>query len=131
MTDTLTSLSSNRAKAEPIEFDHDVLVALCQRHGHQTEEFLAITLSQVEQLLALAKLQFNAEQISGLSRTAQDLQHVARMIGMRTLETTARAVEACAAQNDRPALAACTQRLLRLGHPESIDQWTVCHNTVA
>ena len=117
--------------SEVVEFDHDVLADLCQRHGTAAEAHIALILSEVEDLLALASVQVDAGQHAGLSRSCTDLVWLARMIGMRTMVDAVTAVQDCLSRGDAAALPACASRMLRLGRPEAIDHWTVRHNTVA
>lgn len=117
--------------AEVVEFDHDVLAHLCAAHGLGTEQVIAGTLTQIEDLLCLAGMQVMADELSGLSRTCTDLCRLSKRIGMRTMTQAAESVLDCIANNNRPALAACSARMIRLGTPETIEHWTVRHNTVA
>lgn len=121
----------NMTHSEVVEFDHDVLADLCQRYGTGTEAVIADVLAQIEDLLVLATLQINADQRAGLTRTCGDLIALASAIGMRTLTRATSAVLECLTRNEDAALHACAHRMLRLGKPEAIDQWTVRHNTVA
>ncbi|MGB3409306.1 MAG: hypothetical protein WBA67_17620 [Jannaschia sp.] len=124
---TLINLNFN----EIIEFDHDVLADLCARHGTRTEAVIAAALGQVEDLLVLAGLQVDSGEYPGLGRTCRDLLRLADHIGMRTLGHAVEAVQDCLVTRNDAALAACASRMLRLGHPETIAQWTVRHHTVA
>ncbi|WP_371155562.1 hypothetical protein [Jannaschia sp. 2305UL9-9] len=130
MTHTVTTLTPIMLE-ELVEFDHDVLADLCARHGHRTEIVIATSLSQIEQLLSLARLQLAGSHDTGLIRTCSDLIALAQTIGMRTLERAAVGVLDCIDAGDATALPACAQRMLRLGEPETIAQWTVRHDTVA
>lgn len=130
MTQTTTPLNPLTTK-ETIEFDHAVLADLCNRHGHEAEAVIASTLGQIENLLVLAKLQLNSAHLAGLARTCVDLISLARSIGMGTLEHAAHSVLNCVAAGNDVALPACTRRMLRLGQPDTIEQWAVRHDTVA
>ncbi|MGB3556245.1 MAG: hypothetical protein WBA25_16575 [Jannaschia sp.] len=127
MTETLTFPRSDEA----VEFDHDVLSALCRRHGVAAEAHIAARLSEIEQLLGLARLQLSERHVSGLTRTADDLAALGREIGMRTLERIAGSVLDCLRTGNEAALVACTQRMLRLGRPDTLDHWIVRRGTVA
>lgn len=116
---------------EAVEFDHDVLERLCLEHGHNAEAVIARMLQHIEHDLKLAESQVRMGETRGLMRTCHDLIDLSRKIGMHTLETAATAVIDCLSHDRGPALAACAQRMLRLGRPETIDHWTVGTGTVA
>ncbi|UWQ18095.1 hypothetical protein [Jannaschia sp. M317] len=119
------------ARDEVIEFDHAVLADICRNHGDQAEAVIADRLGRIETLLHLAQDQINDGHHGGLMRSCRDLVGLAREIGMRTLVRAAIGVIDCLEQGQDQALRACTRRMLHLGRPETVSQWTVRHDTVA
>ena len=109
---------------EEVEFDPDILEALCEAHGHFAEEVIAGALFRIEERLLLASWQAENGEHGGLRRTGEELRRLGREIGMRTL---VRSAEAVLDRLDRggdgaadPALQACIARLRRLGRPGTL-----------
>lgn len=127
MIHTLTE----KKAVEPIEFDHDVLAALCDTYGAAAETLIAGTLGDIEDLLVLAQTQLDCGQHPGLARTCRDLRELGGTIGMRTLQKVAGAVLDCIERDDRVALVPCARRMTRLGRADTVAQWTVRRDTVA
>ncbi|TFL19199.1 hypothetical protein [Jannaschia formosa] len=121
MTETLTLPT----RTETVEFDRDVLSALCDEHGAGIESFLTGCLLQIGQAMERAMLSLRLGDTDALDATCVDLGRLADLIGMRTVATAARAVRAAIAAGDATALAACGTRLVRLGHPSAVESWTV------
>jgi len=121
----MTELLTLPTRTETVEFDHDVLSALCDMYGSEVETFLTECLLQIGRRVDRVALLLRQGDTAALDRTCADLDHLADTIGMRTVCAAARAVRAAIADGDATAMAACGTRLLRLGHPSAFECWTV------
>ncbi|MFO6466180.1 hypothetical protein ACK8OR_17460 [Jannaschia sp. KMU-145] len=115
---------------EPVEFDHDTLAALCDRHRGDAEAVIAGLLAEIEAGLRRAASQFRAND-PAFARTIDDLHRLADEVGMRTLRVCTEAIRDQLAARDRAALEACAWRMFRLADPATMSDWQVCHDTVA
>ena len=108
--------------AEHITFDRDRLFQVCDEKGIDAEVFLMDVLSEIETLVEVARAQ--AEDKVGLVRTCSRLIHRADAIGMVTLRDVARSVIQCLGEGNDYGLRACHARLVRLGRPGAVAEWS-------
>ncbi|SDY29522.1 hypothetical protein SAMN05444004_10168 [Jannaschia faecimaris] len=108
---------------ETVKFDHDTLAALCASEGQHAETTITNALEEVGTLISVIGTQ--GGYYEGLHRSCTQLRRVADRVGMTTIHDGAEAVLNCIAQGNRVALAACTARLVRLGEPKQVGDWTM------
>ncbi|WP_299814621.1 hypothetical protein [uncultured Jannaschia sp.] len=108
--------------AEHITFDRDRLFRVCDDKGIDAEHYLMNALTEIESLVEVAETQANDAE--GLARTCSRLMRRAGEIGMVTVEDVARSVIDCLLEGNQYGLRACHARLVRLGRPGAIADWS-------
>ena len=103
--------------AETLQFDPAVLESLCDAHGGFAEEVIAGALFRIEERVILAVWQADNGELSGLRRTCQSLETLAREVGMVTMRDAAAGLLDALPRREDPAFGACLARLRRLAAP--------------
>ncbi|MEL7115205.1 MAG: hypothetical protein AAGP08_06355 [Pseudomonadota bacterium] len=109
---------------EPVMLDTEILDDMCTRMGYaKAESAISAAMEDLAVLLQYSTTLLKNGETDTLAVTARQIEAVARRIGMATLSRVAGSVAQLCHRRDEAALAACAQRLRRIGEQSLIAIW--------
>jgi hypothetical protein len=109
---------------EAVILDTDLLDQMCVRMGYtQAESAITSAMEDLAVLLQYCGTLYRAEEYDTLRVTCQQIEGVAKRVGMSSLARVAKDVASLSQSGDSAALAATVGRLRRLGEQSLIAIW--------